>query len=347
MTRVRRWSPYLRLIYLEKSKPNHSQPRMGGLFVDQVRPRLEESQQNQTAPGSLAQKWWEGWSVHGYSQGLVPATKGLAKARNETRDLVAKCCNVDSRCYQNLSIFYPYLICVYICNIIHTISDMFHFDPIDGCYSWGPKEAKAWLRPSWERKTCGTAHHPSFLWNGECAPEISGVPLSSSSTKRFPAQGCLGRRPKRTLLTWAWEEAVFGAQRKLIPKWSQKIIATQDFATQVWWWTGYTAARRKHNVAKGVYCKATTAERFAGHVLMVICLSGNSPSLQACLQGGPATSPTLFDSASEAQKSTSQSTKSLPLPRETHRFGASSNPPRLPTFLQPSRTPVPATYFET
>ena len=37
------------------------------------------------------------------------------------------------------------------------------------------------------------------------------------------------------------------------------------------------------------------------------------------------------------QTSTSQSTKSLPLPRETHHFGASSNPPRLPTFLQPSR----------
>ena len=47
------------------------------------------------------------------------------------------------------------------------------------------------------------------------------------------------------------------------------------------------------------------------------------------------------------QTSTSQSTKSLPLPRETHRFGASSNPPRLPTFLQPSRTPAPATHFET
>ena len=47
------------------------------------------------------------------------------------------------------------------------------------------------------------------------------------------------------------------------------------------------------------------------------------------------------------QTSTSQSTKSLPLPHETHRFGASSNPPRLPTFLQPSRTPAPATHFET
>ena len=47
------------------------------------------------------------------------------------------------------------------------------------------------------------------------------------------------------------------------------------------------------------------------------------------------------------QTSTSQSTKSLRLPRETHRFGASSNPPRLPTFLQPSRTPAPATHFET
>ena len=46
------------------------------------------------------------------------------------------------------------------------------------------------------------------------------------------------------------------------------------------------------------------------------------------------------------QASTSQSTKSLRLPAETHRFGASSNPPRLPTFLQPSRTPAPATYFE-
>ena len=42
------------------------------------------------------------------------------------------------------------------------------------------------------------------------------------------------------------------------------------------------------------------------------------------------------------QTSTSQSAKSLRLPRETHRFGASSNPPRLPTFLQPSRTPAPA-----
>ena len=47
------------------------------------------------------------------------------------------------------------------------------------------------------------------------------------------------------------------------------------------------------------------------------------------------------------QTSTSQSTKSLRLPREKHRFGASSNPPRLPTFLQPSRTPAPATYFAT
>ena len=47
------------------------------------------------------------------------------------------------------------------------------------------------------------------------------------------------------------------------------------------------------------------------------------------------------------QTSTSQSAKSLRLPRETHRFGASSNPPRLPTFLQPSRTPAPATYFAT
>ena len=35
------------------------------------------------------------------------------------------------------------------------------------------------------------------------------------------------------------------------------------------------------------------------------------------------------------------------LPREKHRFRPSSNPPRLPTFLQPSRTPVPATYFAT
>ena len=34
------------------------------------------------------------------------------------------------------------------------------------------------------------------------------------------------------------------------------------------------------------------------------------------------------------QTSTSQSTKSLRLPREMHRFGASSNPPRLPTFLR-------------
>ena len=45
------------------------------------------------------------------------------------------------------------------------------------------------------------------------------------------------------------------------------------------------------------------------------------------------------------QTSTSQTTKSLRLPRETHRFRPSSNPPRLPTFLQPSRTPAPATYF--
>ena len=47
------------------------------------------------------------------------------------------------------------------------------------------------------------------------------------------------------------------------------------------------------------------------------------------------------------QTLTSQSTKSLRLPREMHRFGASSNPPRLPTFLQPSQTPAPATHFET
>ena len=47
------------------------------------------------------------------------------------------------------------------------------------------------------------------------------------------------------------------------------------------------------------------------------------------------------------QTSTSQSTKSVSLPREKHRFGASSNPPRLPTFLQPSRTPAPAMYFAT
>ena len=40
------------------------------------------------------------------------------------------------------------------------------------------------------------------------------------------------------------------------------------------------------------------------------------------------------------QTATSQSTKSLRLPREMHRFGASPNPPRLPTFLQPSRTPA-------
>ena len=45
------------------------------------------------------------------------------------------------------------------------------------------------------------------------------------------------------------------------------------------------------------------------------------------------------------QTSTSQSAKSLRLPRETHRFRPSSNPPRLPTLLQPSRTPAPATYF--
>ena len=47
------------------------------------------------------------------------------------------------------------------------------------------------------------------------------------------------------------------------------------------------------------------------------------------------------------QTSTSQNTKSSRLPREMHRFGASSNPPRLPTFLQPSQTPAPATHFET
>ena len=44
------------------------------------------------------------------------------------------------------------------------------------------------------------------------------------------------------------------------------------------------------------------------------------------------------------QTSTSQSTKSLRLPRETNRFRPSSNPPRLPTFLQPSRTPAPAVF---
>ena len=47
------------------------------------------------------------------------------------------------------------------------------------------------------------------------------------------------------------------------------------------------------------------------------------------------------------QPSTAQSTKSLRLPREKHHFGPSSNPPCLPTFLQPSRTPAPATHFET
>ena len=47
------------------------------------------------------------------------------------------------------------------------------------------------------------------------------------------------------------------------------------------------------------------------------------------------------------QTSTSQSAKSLRLPRETHRSRPSWNPPRLPTFLQPSRTPAPATYFAT
>ena len=46
------------------------------------------------------------------------------------------------------------------------------------------------------------------------------------------------------------------------------------------------------------------------------------------------------------QTSTSQSAKSLRLPRETHHFRPSSNPPRLPTFSQPSRTPAPATYFQ-
>ena len=35
------------------------------------------------------------------------------------------------------------------------------------------------------------------------------------------------------------------------------------------------------------------------------------------------------------------------VPREKHHFGPSSNPPRVPTFLQPSRTPAPATYFAT
>ena len=44
------------------------------------------------------------------------------------------------------------------------------------------------------------------------------------------------------------------------------------------------------------------------------------------------------------QTLTSDSTKSL---RKKHRFGPSSNPPRLPTFLQPSRTPAPAMYFAT
>ena len=47
------------------------------------------------------------------------------------------------------------------------------------------------------------------------------------------------------------------------------------------------------------------------------------------------------------QTSTSQSAKSVRLPRETHRFRPSWNPPRLPTFLQPSRTPAPARYFAT
>ena len=37
----------------------------------------------------------------------------------------------------------------------------------------------------------------------------------------------------------------------------------------------------------------------------------------------------------------------LRMPRKKHRFGPSSNPPRLPTFLQPSRTPAPATHFVT
>ena len=39
--------------------------------------------------------------------------------------------------------------------------------------------------------------------------------------------------------------------------------------------------------------------------------------------------------------------KSLRLPREKHHFGPSWNPPRMPTFLQASRTPAPATYFAT
>ena len=47
------------------------------------------------------------------------------------------------------------------------------------------------------------------------------------------------------------------------------------------------------------------------------------------------------------QTSTVESTKSSRLPREMHRFGASSNPPRLPTFLQPSQTPAPAAHFKT
>ena len=43
------------------------------------------------------------------------------------------------------------------------------------------------------------------------------------------------------------------------------------------------------------------------------------------------------------QTSTSQSTKSLRLPRDTHRFGASSNPPRLPRILKRIEIPAPAT----
>lgn len=40
-------------------------------------------------------------------------------------------------------------------------------------------------------------------------------------------------------------------------------------------------------------------------------------------------------------------TKSARLPRRMHPHGPSSNRPRLPTFLQPPRTPAPSTHFAT
>ena len=50
---------------------------------------------------------------------------------------------------------------------------------------------------------------------------------------------------------------------------------------------------------------------------------------------------------SRPSRPTSQTTKSLRLPCEKHHSRPSSNPPRLPTFLQPSQTPTPATCFAT